>query len=61
MSELQKQIKAYCDENKKTVVIGLDGNVQLRNDSDGKGDYIESWSVDGLEKPTDKQLEALSE
>ena len=61
MSELQKQIKAYCDENKKTVVIGLDGNVRLRNDSDGKGDYIESWSVDGLEKPTDKQLESYTD
>ena len=39
----------------------MHGNVQLRNDSDGKGDYIESWSVDGLEKPTKKQLESYTD
>ena len=56
MNELQTKIKLYCEANKKTAVFGFHGNVLLRNDADGKGDYIESWTVDGLTKPTDKQL-----
>ena len=56
MSELQTKIKLYCEANKKTAVIGIGGNVTIRNNTDGKGDYIESWTVDGLTKPTDKQL-----
>ena len=56
MSEIQTKIKLYCEANKKTAVFGFHGNVLLRNDADGKGDYIESWTVDGLTKPTDKQL-----
>ena len=30
------------------------GNVLVYNDGDG--DYIKTWSVDGLDKPTDSQL-----
>ncbi len=30
------------------------GNVLVYNDGDG--DYIKTWSVDGLDKPTDEQL-----
>ena len=56
MSEIQTKIKLYCEANKKTAVFGYHGNVRLANNSDGKGDYIESWTVDGLTKPTDKQL-----
>ena len=54
--KLQTKIKLYCEANKKTAVIGIGGNVTIRNNTDGKGDYIESWTVDGLTKPTDKQL-----
>tara|TARA_R100001015_G_C4573415_1_gene131113 strand:+ start:574 stop:909 length:336 start_codon:yes stop_codon:yes gene_type:complete len=56
MSELQTKIKLYCEANKKTVDFSRDGNVLLQNDSDGKGDYIKTWSVDDLEEPTDEQL-----
>ena len=56
MSEIQTKIKLYCEANKKTAVFGYHGNVLLQNDSDGKGDYIVFWTVDGLTKPTDKQL-----
>ena len=32
------------------------GLIQLQNDSDGKGDYIKSWSHPTLAKPTEEQL-----
>jgi hypothetical protein len=30
--------------------------ITLQNDSDGKGDYIKSWSHPTLAKPTDEEL-----
>ncbi len=56
MAVLSTKIKLYCEANSKTAEFGPQGNVALRNDSDGKGDYISSWNVDGLTKPTDSQL-----
>lgn len=32
--------------------------ITIRNDSDGKGDYIEKWEHPTLPIPTDEQLEA---
>ena len=32
------------------------GTIQLRNDSDGKGDYIAKWEHPTLAKPTDAEL-----
>ena len=54
MASLSTKVKLYCEENSKVADFGT--NVTLQNDSDGKGDYIASWSVDGLTKPTDSQL-----
>jgi hypothetical protein len=34
----------------------ITGTIKLRNDSDGKGDYIEEWNHPTLEKPTDEEL-----
>ena len=31
--------------------------IKLRNDSNGKGDYIEEWNHPSLPKPSDKDLE----
>ena len=56
MAQLSTKIKLYCEANSKTANFGPDGNVSLQDDSDGKGPYIASWTVDGLEKPTDEQL-----
>jgi hypothetical protein len=50
------KVKLYCEANSKVANFDTGGNVILQNDSDGKGDYIASWSVDGLTKPTDSQL-----
>ena len=34
----------------------IKGSIQLRNDSDGKGDYIAVWNHPTLAKPTEEQL-----
>ena len=58
MASLSTKVKLYCEANSKTADFGPGGNVSLQDDSDGKGPYIKSWSVDGLDKPTDAQLAA---
>jgi len=54
MASLSTKVKLYCAANSKTVDFSTD--VILQNDSDGKGDYIKTWNVSGLSKPTDDQL-----
>ena len=56
MAQLSTKIKLYCEANSKTADFGPDGNVSLQDDSDGKGPYIKSWTIDGLAKPTDEQI-----
>jgi hypothetical protein len=34
----------------------ITGNIQLQNDSDGKGDYIAVWNHPTLARPTAEQL-----
>ena len=52
MSQLYTKIKLYLEANSKTWD---DNKVSLQNDSDGKGDYIASWTYD-IAKPTDEQI-----
>ena len=54
MASLSTKIKLYCEANSK--VADFTNNIQLQDDSDGKGAYIKTWSVDGLAKPTDEQI-----
>ena len=55
MATLVTKIKLYCEANGKTVDFKpYSGNVDVRDD--GSGSYIRSWSVDGLNKPTDSQI-----
>ena len=56
MASLSTKVKLYCEANSKTADFGSNGNVSLQDDSDGKGPYIKSWSVSGLDKPTDAIL-----
>ena len=56
MASLSTKVALYCTSNSKTADFGLGGNVTLQDDSDGKGPYIKSWSVSGLDKPTDSQI-----
>jgi len=56
MAQLSTKIKLYCEANSKTADFGPGGNVMLQDNSDGNGPFIASWTVDGLEKPTDEQI-----
>ena len=57
MASLSTKVSLYCIANSKTADFGPGGNVVLQDDSDGKGPYIASWSVDGLDKPTNAILD----
>jgi len=52
MANLKTKVKKYLEANSKTWE---DTKVSLQNDSDGKGDYIKSWSYD-IAEPTAEQL-----
>ena len=56
MAQLSTKIKLYCEANSKTADFGPGGNVSLQDDSDGKGPFIATCTVDGLTKPTDEQV-----
>ena len=51
--QLYTKVKLYLEANSKTWETER-SNIVLQND--GSGDYIKSWNVDGLDKPTDTQL-----
>ena len=51
MANLYTKTKLYLEANSKTWD---DTKVSLQND--GSGDYIKTWTYDGLEKPTDEQI-----
>ena len=40
--------------------FGNRGTIRLRNDSDGRGDYIEKWEHPTLVQPTEEQLDGIS-
>ena len=51
MATLYTKVKLYLEANSKTWD---DTTIALQND--GNGDYIKTWNVTGLDKPTDEQL-----
>ena len=53
MAQLYTKIKKYLEANSKTV-SEFDDNILIQND--GSGDYIKSWNVSGLAKPSDDQI-----
>ena len=53
--QLYTKVKLYLEANSKTWEAEK-SNILLQND--GSGDYIKSWNVDGLDKPTDEQLKS---
>ena len=52
MTQLYTKVNLYLEANSKTWD---NTKVSLQNDSDGKGDYIKSWSYD-IAEPTAEQL-----
>jgi len=61
MSNLATKVKLYLEANGKSASeIGssiFDANAQIHNDGDG--DYLKVWTVPGLARPTEEQLDAL--
>ena len=57
MDNLYYKTKLYLEANSKTEAE-FDSNIILQND--GSGDYIKTWNVSGVSKPTDSQLNALA-
>ena len=53
MAELSTKLKLYLEDNSKTWDAEKN-NISLQNE--GSGDYIHTWNVSGLDKPTDSQL-----
>lgn len=61
MASLHWKVKAYLEGNGKTKAE-FDNNIKLRDDIvDGVSNpYIHTWSVSGLAKPSNSQLDALN-
>ena len=55
MANLKTKVDLYLKDNSKTWEAEQE-NIILQNDSNGNGDYIHTWNVDGLAKPTDEQI-----
>ena len=56
MENLYYKTKLYLEANSKTE-SEFDSNIVLQND--GAGDYIKTWNVSGVAKPSDSQLNAF--
>jgi len=53
MASLRTKVELYLKANSKTWENERD-NITLQND--GSGDYIRTWNVSGLAKPSDSQI-----
>jgi len=54
MADLYTKIILYLNDNSKTW-----DKEKIKIVNKGSGDFIETWNIDGLTKPTDSQLDAL--
>jgi hypothetical protein len=60
MSLYKKIITLYPSLN-DTDFNYVTGTIKLQNDSDGRGDYIAKWEHPTLARPTQAQLDAITE
>jgi hypothetical protein len=58
MMTLIEKIKSLYSE--LTIDDFIDA-IQIQNDSDGRGDYIAKWEHPTLARPTQEQLDAITE
>jgi hypothetical protein len=57
MANLSKKVELYLEANSKdATALFRQNKVMIQNNSDGNGDYIAVWDVDGLAKPSDDQI-----
>lgn len=52
MSLIEKIIALYPD----LTMLDFSTCIEVRNDSDGRGDYIAAWDHPTLPRPTEEQL-----
>jgi len=60
MTLYEKIIAIYPDLTESDF-LPFTGTIQLQNDSDGKGDYIAKWEHPTLTRPTQIQLDGVTE
>lgn len=58
MNLYEKICKIYPELN-VSEFLPQSGTIALKNDSDGKGDYIAKWDHPTLPRPTQEQLDAV--
>ena len=56
---LSEKLKIYLTESVFEVEVVTKMNIELRNDSDGNGDYISKWEYADKLQPTQEQLDAI--
>lgn len=61
MTLYDKIITLYPELTFKDFFAPNGGTILLRNDSDGRGDYIAKWEHPTLARPTQEQLDAITE
>ena len=59
MTLYDKIITLYSELTQQDFDFG--GTITLQNDSDGRGDYIAKWEHPTLARPTQAQLDAITE
>jgi hypothetical protein len=55
----EKILKIYPELTIEDFIPGS-GTIELRNDSDGKGDYVFKWEHPTLPHPTQEQLDGAA-
>ena len=58
---LYEKIKTLYPSLTEEDFVPTTGTIMLQNDSDGKGDYIKSWEHPTLAKPTQEELDEVTE
>ena len=56
---LVEKIMAIYPELTLDYFVQINSAIELRNDSDGNGDYIAKWEHPTLAQPTQEQLDAV--
>lgn len=56
MTLIEKIMILYPELSLNDFSFYCGGTIKIKNDSDGKGDYIAKWNHPTLPKPTDEEL-----
>lgn len=57
---LYEKIMAIYPELNESDFYPWNNIIYLKNDSDGRGDYIAEWNHPTLQRPTDEELDNVS-